>query len=160
MESSEEHRLDSALRRGLKGIEDLPESARLSDASITRHLREKFGEVLVKEYSRMSSSEDGPSVTARASQAMDQVVLDAQKLYYLFELHLRNKDEEFWAGLGPGVMPTKVEETGKPAFKGYSLDTRENRTSTRRFYCTEGCVFEGEEAYLFHRDRGHHPVPV
>jgi hypothetical protein len=158
MESSEEHRLDSALRKGLKGIEGLPESARLADASISRYLREKFGEVLLNEYSRISKHEEGSSITERTSQAMDQVVLDAQKLYSLFELHLRNKGEEFWQGVGSDVLGS-AKGSGKPSFSGYSFNTQ-GTPSSRKFYCVEGCEFEGEEAYLFHRDRGHHPVPA
>jgi hypothetical protein len=72
-------------------------------------------------------------------------------LYRLFELHMNKQLDEFWAGLNVGA---------KPSFTGsYSAGAPRTFIGHRRFYCTEGCVFEGESAYLSHRDRGHHPVP-
>jgi len=166
MESSEESRLDFVLRRGLKGIEGLPESARFADESITRYLNQKFRALLLREYRKRSNrNEDETAIAERATQGLDDVVLDARKLYSLFELHMSNRLDEFWEGLNPegkAASPAEpAKELEKAAFTG-SYPARDSSTSigVRRFRCTEGCVFEGELAYLAHRDRGHHPIPA
>jgi hypothetical protein len=166
MASSEESRLDSALRRGLKGIEGLPESARFADENITRYLNQKFRALLIREYrKRFNRNEDEAAIAERTTQALDDVILDAQKLYSLFELHMNNQIDEFWEGLnleskaaGAAEPPTELQ---KAAFTG-SYPNRDLPTSigVRRFHCTEGCEFEGELAYFAHRDRGHHPIPA
>jgi len=166
MGSSEEPRLDSALRRGLKRIEGLPESARFADESITRYLKQKIGEILLREYRRRSyRNEDEAVLAERTNQMLDDVVLDAQKLYGLFELHMNNQHEAFWEGLkverksgdtaGPAKEPRKAVFT-----VSYSTSAPRPATGGRKFYCTEGCELEGEQAYLAHRDLGHHPVPA
>ena len=165
MASSEESRLDFVLRRGLKGIEGLPESARFADESITRYLNQKFRALLLREYRRRSNRNEGETAIAeRTTQGLDDVVLDARKLYRLFELHMSNRLDEFWEGLNTEGAPGPAEpakELEKAAFTG-SYPARDPGTSigVRRFHCTEGCVFEGELAYLAHRDRGHHPIPA
>ena len=166
MASSEESRLDSALRRGLKGIEGLPESARFADESITKYLNQKLRALLLREYRKRSNrNEDEAAIADRTTQALDDVVLDARKLYNLFELHMNNRPDEFWKGLnleskaaGAADPSPKLE---KAAFTG-SFPTKDMQSSigVRRFHCVEGCVFEGELAYLAHRDRGHHPIPA
>jgi len=163
MENSGETRLDSALRRGLKRIEGLPESARFADESITVYLKQKLHEILLSEYRRRSyRNEDEAVIAERASRALDEVVLDAQKLYNLFELHMNKQPDRFWEGLNPdgkGATGT-VKEATQPIFTvSYSTSAPRSSLEGRRFHCTEGCVFEGESAYLAHRDRGHHPVP-
>ena len=166
MESSEESRLNAALRRGLRGIEGLSESARFADQNITRYLRQKLGELLLSEYKRRSyRNEDETAIVERSTQALDDVVLDAQKLYRLFELHVNNREDEFWEKLNrdrkTGSAAGPVMESGKAVFSdSYSTNAPRPVVARRRFYCTEGCVFEGESAYREHRDRGHHPVPV
>jgi len=160
MASSEESRLDSALRRGLKGMEGVAESARLADENITSYLKKKFGEVLLREYRRRSNRiEDESAIEARTSRVLDDVVLDAQKLYRLFELHMNHRLDEAWEGLNLG---DKAEEPLAISSFADSYATGAERPSIglRKFYCVEGCVFEGESAYLDHRDRGHHPVPA
>jgi len=166
MASSEETRLDSALRRGLKGIEGLPESARFADESITKYLNQKLHVLLLREYTRrFNRDEDEAAIAKRTTQALDEVVLDARKLYNLFELHMNNRFDEFWKALNPeGKAVGSAKPTtglGKAAFTS-SYSTRAVPTSigVRRFHCTEGCEFEGELAYLAHRDRGHHPIPT
>jgi hypothetical protein len=166
MASSEESDLDSALRRGLKGIDGLPESARYADESITRYLNQKVRALLLREYRKRSNrNEDETAIAERTTEALDEVVLDAQKVYRLFELHMNNRLDEFWEGLnlegkaaGAAEPATELE---KAAFTG-SYPNRDLPTSigVRRFHCTEGCDFEGELAYLAHRDRGHHPIPA
>jgi len=165
MTNSGESRLDTALRRGLKGIEGLPESARFADQNIARYLKQKLGELLLSEYKRRSyRNEDETAMVERATQMLDDEVLDAQRLYSLFELRMNNRRDEFWEGLN---HVAKAESAAAPernfgkAFSG-SFSTISPRTAIphRRFYCTEGCVFEGESAYLEHRDRGHHPIPA
>jgi len=165
MESSEETRLDTALRRGLKGIEGLPESARSADENITRYLRQKLGELLLSEYKKRSHRyEDETALVERVTQTLDEVVLDAQRLYTLFELHMNNRKDEFWEGLKRGAK--RGGTGGRPADGGIAAVSSSYSSGPRawvghrRFYCTEGCVFEGELAYLEHRDRGHHPVPA
>jgi len=166
MASSEDSRLDSALRRGLKGIEGLPESARFADESITRYLNQKFRALLLREYRKRSNrSEDEATIAEQTTQALDDVVLDARKLYSLFELHMSNRPDEFWEGLKledeAAGAAEQAKELGKAAFSG-SYPARDLQTfiGVRRFHCVEGCEFEGELAYLAHRDRGHHPIPA
>jgi hypothetical protein len=166
MASSEESRLDSALRSGLKGIEGLPDSARFADESITRYLNQKFRALLLREYRKRSiRNDDEAAITERTTQALDDVVLDARKLYSLFELHMNNRLDEFWKGLNLESKAASAAEPAmgfeKAAFTG-SFPDRALPTSigVRRFHCTEGCEFEGESAYLAHRDRGHHPIPT
>ena len=165
MAGSEESRLESALRRGLKGIEGLPDSARFADENITKYLRLKFSEVLLSEYRRQSFwNEDEAALARRTSQILDDVVLDAQKLYTLFELRMNNRLNEFWQGLNLGARTggggESATDAGKAPFAdSYSTEAPRAPVGHRRFYCTEGCVFEGELAYLAHRDRGHLPVP-
>jgi len=165
MGSSEDSRLDSALQRGLKRIEGLPESARFADESITRYLRQKIGELLLSEYRRRSyRNEDEAVLAERTSQMLDDVVLDAQKLYGLFELHMNNKHDAFWEGL---KFERKAADAASPAREpekevftiSYSTSPPRSSAAGRRFHCTEGCELEGEQAYLAHRDLGHHPVP-
>jgi len=166
MASSEDSRLDSALRRGLKGVEGLPESARFADESIMRYLNQKVRALLLREYRRRSDRyEDESAIAERTTQALDDVVLDAKKLYNLFELHMSNRLDEFWEGLnleskrGGAVGP--ATEARKGAFSAsYSTNAQRAHIAERRFHCVEGCLFEGESAYLAHRDRGHHPVPM
>jgi hypothetical protein len=165
MTNSEESRLDSVLRKGLRGIEGLPESARSADESITRYLRQRFEELLVSEYRRRSNGyEDEVAVKARTTQILDEVVLDAQRLYELFELQLKDQLDGFWEELslegkvGGAVGPGSSR--GGAFIGSYSTGTGRTSMGGRRFYCTEGCEFEGELAYLAHRDRGHHPVPA
>jgi hypothetical protein len=153
MESSEESRLDSALRRGLRRIEGLPESARFADENITKYLKQKIGELMIREYKRRTyRDEDETAIAGQTSRSLDDGVLDAQKLYRLFELHMNKQLDEFWAGINVGA---KTSFTGS-----YSGGAPRSYIGHRKFYCTEGCVFEGESAYLSHRDRGHHPVPL
>ena len=166
MANSEESRLDSALRRGLKGIEGLQETARLADENIMKYLNQKFHALMLREYRmRYSGDEDEAAIAERTTQALDDEVLDARKLYNLFELHMNNRLDEFWKGLnlkgmsGGSVKP--ATEPGKGAFAAsYSTSAPRTHIAERRFRCVEGCVFEGELAYLAHRDRGHHPVPT
>jgi hypothetical protein len=166
MASSEESRLDSALRRGLKGIEGLPESAHFADENITRYLKQKLGELLLSEYRKMSyRNEDEAAIAERANQVLDDVVLDAQKLYSLFELHMDKEHDRFWENLGVqgkgGGGEPPAGDAGNVTFSNsYSTGAPLPPAWRRRFYCTEGCLFEGEQAYLEHRDRGHHPVPL
>jgi len=166
MASSEESRLDSALQRGLKGIEGLPESARFADENIRRYLNQKFRVLLLREYGKGSNRNENEAVIAeRTTQSLDDVVLDARKLYSLFELHMNNRLDEFWAGLNPRGKAAGQAEPAKglekAAFTGsYPAKDLGTFIGVRRFHCTEGCVFEGELAYLAHRDRGHHPIPV
>ena len=164
MESSDEPRLDSAIRRGLKGIEGLPESARFADESITRYLKEKFEELLRSEYRRRSyRNEDEDAIAERTTQIMDGVVLDAEKLYRLFELHMNSRHDEFWEGLKPpagtGAASSPANDMGKARFSRIYPAGAPLIAGHRRFYCLEGCSIEGEQSYLEHRDRGHHPVP-
>ena len=166
MASSDEPRLDSALQRGLKGIEGLPESARLADESITKYLNQKFRALVLREYRKRSDrNEDEAVIAERTTQALDEVVLDARKLYNLFELHMNNRLDEFWGGLGlegklgGAVKPAKEPDKGAFA-ASYSTGAPRNHIAERKFHCVEGCVFEGELAYLAHRDRGHHPIPT
>jgi len=163
MESSEESRLDSALQKGLKRIEGLPESARFADESITRYLKQKLHEILLSEYRRRSyRNEDETVIAERANQILDDVVLDAQKLYNLFELHMNKQPDGFWEELdlegkgkaGPAKDPEKAVFT-----ISYSTGAQRPSMEGRRFHCTEGCVLEGDRQYLEHRDKGHHPVP-
>ena len=166
MASSEETRLDTVLRKGLKGIEGLPESARFADESITKYLNQKFRALLLREYRRrFTRSEDDATIAERSNQALDEVVLDARKLYNLFELHMNDRLDEFWKALKPeGKAASPAEpptELGKAVFTGsYSTGAPQTSIGVRRFHCIEGCVFEGESAYLAHRDRGHHPIPA
>jgi hypothetical protein len=166
MTGSEESRLDSALRRGLKGIEGLPESARFADESITKYLKQKFNEVLLSEYRRRSyRNEDEAALVERTNRIMDDVVLDAQRMYRLFELRMNDKLDEFWEGLGLGAKGEGASEPSVgpgrvPFADSYSIGASATPAWRRRYYCIEGCLFEGEQAYLEHRDRGHHPVPV
>ena len=164
MVNSPESRLDGALRRGLKGIEGLPESARFADENITKYLRQKLGELLLSEYrKRTYRNEDEATMVERTTMLLDDVVLDAQKLYSLFELHMNRRADEFWDGLNRGAKAGSAggpSGPGKPALSdSYSTKPPQQWVGHRRFYCTEGCVFEGELAYLEHRDRGHHPIP-
>jgi hypothetical protein len=166
MESSEASRLDSALRRGLKRIEGLPMSARVADESITKYLRQKFGEILLSEYRRRSyRNEDDATIAERTNQILDGVVLDAQKLYSLFELHMNKQLDGFWEELDLGGKTKGASGTARDVEKAvftvrYSTSAPRDPMGGRRFHCTEGCVFEGERAYLEHRDRGHHPIPA
>jgi hypothetical protein len=175
MTSLEESRLNSVLRRGLKGIEGLPESARSADESITKYLKQKLGELMVSDYKKRSSrNEDGEPVAELATQVLDEVVLDAQKLYELFELHLKNQLDGFWEGLDPEgkVREAVGAESGRDAVEpatglgslaingSYSNGTGRTSIGGGKFICIEGCVIEGDLAYLAHRDRGHHPVPA
>ena len=93
---------------------------------------------------------------------MDGVVLDAEKLYRLFELHMNSRHDEFWEGLRPdGKVAAPAKDPGRSPFVGtYSTAAPRAPTGPRRFYCLEGCLVDGEQAYLEHRDRGHHPVPA
>jgi hypothetical protein len=165
MGSSGDSRLDSALQRGLKRIEGLPDSARFADESITRYLRQKIGELLLSEYRRRSyRNEDEAVLTERTNQMLDDVVLDAQKLYSLFELHMNNQHDAFWKGLKPedkiGGTTAPPKDPEKEVFTiSYSTSPPRSSMAGRRFRCTEGCELEGEQAYLAHRDLGHHPVP-
>ena len=165
MASSEESRLDSALRRGLKGIEGLPDSARFADENITKYLKQKFDELALSEYKRRAyRNEDEAAILKRTNRILDDVVLDAQRLYGLFELQMNRQLDTFWDGLdlsvkagaeaGPATVPEKKIFT-----TSYSTDSPRSPLAGRRYHCTEGCVFEGEVAYLAHRDRGHHPIP-
>lgn len=170
MESLEPSRLDSVLRKGLEAIGGLPESARYADENITRYLKQKFGELLVREYRRRSERREDEAVVAeRTAQILDEAVQSAQKSYELFELQLKDQLGGFWEGLGldggaRGRMRGSTEPTPEPpkaAFAGaYSTKPLPAQIGGRRFYCIEGCELEGELAYLAHRDRGHHPVPA
>ena len=125
MTSLEESRLDSVLRKGLKGIEGLPESARSADANVTKYLKQKLGELMVSDYKKRSNRiEDGAAAAELATQVLDEVVLDAQKLYELFELHLKNQLDGFWEGLDLG-------KAGKAVSGGGESDAAEPATELR-----------------------------
>jgi hypothetical protein len=171
MTSLEESRLDSLLKESLKGIEGLPESARSADETITEYLRQKLGELMVGDYRKKSDRDvDGAAATELATQILDRV-LGAQRLYDLFELHLKKRLDGFWEGLDPaGARVTAGSGGGIDAARqasdsrsapslASSASTRRTSAGSRRFYCTEGCEIEGDLEYLAHRDRGHHPVP-
>lgn len=156
MKSSEWSSLDSALAR----LEGLPEDARIADGVITTHLRQKFAQLLVDEHRRRSGAgEDEGAITLWANQMTSRVVLDPQSLYRLFELQMKGELTEFWQRLDitePGL--SRGEKAG-PAQQQIE-EAHWNLREGRRFHCAEGCEFVGEDLYLSHRDRGHHPVPI
>lgn len=169
MASSEESSLTSLLQEELRGIEGLSEDARSADVRITTYLRQKFADLFSSEYKRRHATAEGErAVTYRAARVLDELVLDARTLYTLFERQLVDGLDEFWEGLdldeAPGVQD--IEDRSDPRettdwfgpggtpVSGSSLGVREPR-----FRCLEGCEFEGDGAYLAHRDRGHHPIP-
>ena len=155
MKSSEWPSLDSALA----GLEGLADEARAADAKVTDYLRQKFAELLADEHRRRAGAgEDDGTIALWASQMASRVDLDPQALYSLFELQLKKELGEFWQKLDvtePG--PSAMKRTAPPPPKE---EVRWNLRAGRRFHCSEGCEFVGEELYLAHRDRGHHPVPV
>ena len=165
MKGSRGSSLDQALEGGLKSIESLTEDARSADETITKYLRTKTGELLASR--RAASAEDGDASIRWASEVLDQVVLDAATMYGLFEKHLKNDLGEFWEGLDLEGKPKEGAER-KPldeSTKGmvpyaYSTGTQQRPLRERQFRCAEGCAIEGDVAYLAHRDRGHHPIPV
>jgi len=159
MRKSEWPSLDSALG----GLEGFPEEARVADETITRYLREKFQKLLVNEQRKRSGQVvDDAAVVLWASKVTNRVVLDPSGLYNLFDLQLKNELREFWDGLdfepsaSKGAKAPSAPAPGPPPKE----DAPWNMKKERRFHCTEGCEFVGEELYLAHRDRGHHPVPL
>jgi hypothetical protein len=158
MRSSEWPSLDSALG----GLEGLHEDARVADETITNYLRQKFGELLVNEQrKRTGAMEDEAAMVLWANKATNRVVLDPSALYNVFDLQLKNELGEFWEMLdfepSPAAKGVRVPSTTTAPPKE---DAHWNMKGVRVFHCTEGCEFMGEELYLAHRDRGHHPVPI
>ena len=162
MRNSEWPSLDSALG----GLEGLPNEARIADETITKYLRQKFGEILVKEQrKRLGPQEDEATIALWANRVTSRVVLDSSALYNLFDLQMKNELREFWDGLDFEPGPSAKGAMAPPAPPTVSTsppkeDAHWNMKKERRFHCTEGCEFAGEELYLAHRDRGHHPVPL
>jgi hypothetical protein len=160
MKNSEWPSIDSALGE----LVGLPEDARVADDTITKYLRQKFAEILVNEQRRrLGPMEDEASIALWASKVTNRVVLDPSALYNLFDLQMKNELREFWKGLdfepspsARGAMAPPAPEPAPPPQE----DAHWNMKKERRFHCTEGCEFVGEELYLAHRDRGHHPVPL
>ena len=157
MKNSEWSKLDVAL----KGLDGLPEGALAADRVIVNHLKQKFAELLVDEHRRRrGGGEDEGAIMLWASQMANREVLDPPSLYNLFDMQLRRELREFWGRLdiaGPGSSPKGGREVPAPTFRD---DAQWNMREGRRFHCSEGCEFVGDELYLAHRDRGHHPVPV
>jgi hypothetical protein len=160
MRNSEWPSLDSALG----GLEGLSDGARVADETITKYLRQKFGEILVKEQrKRLGPMEDEATIALWASKVTDRVVLDPSALYNLFDLQMKNELKEFWDGLDfePGSSAKGATAPPAPApATPPNENAHWNMKKEKRFHCTEGCEFVGEELYLAHRDRGHHPVPL
>jgi hypothetical protein len=158
MRSSEWPSLDSVLG----GLDGLPEGARVADETITKYLREKFGELLVNEQRKRSGPlEDEADVVLWASKVTNRVVLDPSALYNLFDLQLKNELGDFWEGIDfEPSMSRGAKASQAPPEQPPKHSAPWNMKKERRFHCTEGCEFVGEELYLAHRDRGHHPVPL
>jgi len=157
MTSSEWPKLDSALG----GLEGLSDDVRLADETTAKYLREKFGELLVNEHRKKSGSvEDEAALLLWASQIANRVVPDASALYNLLDLQLKHELGDFWERLELEEPSWSPKGERKPSAPPPTEDKQWNLREGRRFHCTEGCEFSGEELYLAHRDRGHHPVPI
>jgi hypothetical protein len=169
MEDSRDSSLESALRKGLNETEGLGMGARAADGKIREYLGQTLKDMLVHEYRRrFDKYEDEAAIRRWVALTVNESSLDAQTIYLLFELRMRSKMDEFWKELdladdkmtglvklgGTGVGPVR-SESRVPSF-----DKASWAKSGRRFHCDEGCDFVGDDLYLAHRDRGHHPIPL
>lgn len=157
MTSSEWPRLE----RALGGLDGFRGDAAAADGAITSYFKQKFSELLANEHRKRSgAAEDEATIALWARHVTERVALDAPALYRLFELQLKGELGEFWNKLDwerPDLSASRPKAAPAPP---PDEDAQWNMKGGRRFHCSEGCEFVGDELYLAHRDRGHHPVPI